>query len=177
MAEPNAETGAENEEGAVEAPKKSKLMLFLMIPILLVGMGGGAWIAYSAYPKVASAAAVFGLDHKMEDDEEAVEEEIEYGEFYEIPGLIINPKGTNGIPILMVSIGLEGPNPKVLEELELRKIVIEDKILRILSSRTPEQLTSLAERDSMKTEILDITNQILQNTEVKRAYFTKYVIQ
>jgi flagellar FliL protein len=155
-------------------PKKSKLMLLVLLPVFLVGSAGGAWIAYSAYPQVASAVSIFSNGDGTSSSEQ---ENISYGQFYELEGLIINPAETTGEHVLSVSIGLEGKTDAVITEIETKQIVIRDTIIRILSNHTVHELADIQMRDTMKEELRGSVNKILAKTEVDRLYFTRYILQ
>lgn len=156
-------------------PKKPKPVLLILIPVFLVGSAGGAWIAYSAYPQVASALSIFSNGDGTPSRGE--QENISYGQFYELEGLIINPAQTTGEHVLSVSIGLEGKTDAVISEIETKQIVIRDTIIRILSNHTVTELADIDQRDSMKEELRGSVNKILAKTKVDRLYFTRYILQ
>lgn len=121
-----------------------------------------------------------GTEQTAEDiAEEEAAEPVEYGEFTELQGLMVNPAESNGRRALMVSVGLEGQDADALEAVGLREIVIRDRILSILSSLTVDQLTDYALRDSIKTRMLLDINSVLAQDEValSRLYFTGFIVQ
>lgn len=175
MAEPDTKgAGAGAAEGAaagaVAEPKKKGKFLLILLPLILLGGGGGAYLAFSQYP--ALAALVY-------DDTagEEAPEPIEYGEFLEIDNLIINPSGTEGKRYLMVKIGFESDNAKTLEEVTAKEVVVRDRILRFLSSRTVEDLAAIERRDAIKDDLRTMVNEVLEKGQITRLYFTQYVLQ
>ncbi|HEB85055.1 MAG TPA: hypothetical protein ENI92_08665, partial [Bacteroidetes bacterium] len=48
------------------------------------------------------------------------------GEIYQLPGLIVNPTGSRGTKVLLVDLGLETHNSKVMVELQAREPQIRD---------------------------------------------------
>lgn len=142
----------------------------LLLPLMLVMTGGGVWLAYSQYGQVDQAAnqlmTMFASDST----------EIEYGSFYEIKGLIINPAGSEGTRYLMVNIGFESNESSVLTDLENKEVVVRDHILNILGERTAEELGDISKRDALKKELLRSINKVVEG-KVDRLYFTQYVLQ
>ena len=139
--------------------------------MILLGLGGGGYIAYSQYVTLAT----MGYENQMPEDDEAVP--LEYGEFTELDNLIINPTGTDGKRYLMVKIGFESSEPAALEELTTKDIVVRDAIVRFLSSQSVPDLAAIEKRDSLKTGLRKRINRILEEGKISRLYFTQYVIQ
>lgn len=114
-----------------------------------------------------------------DDAAEAVEEAIEYGEFMRLSGFMVNPAGSGGRRALVVDVGLEGPNPKVLEGVTQKEVVIRDRILGKLSKLTVSQLSDISIRDSLKTDLLEEINGVLgeEKFHLSRLYFTTFMLQ
>lgn len=157
------------------APKKSRMFVFILIPLLLVCGAGGGFLAYSQYDKLVQVAHVLGLGG--DDDETEEVQPIEYGEFMQIEGVIVNPAGTDGRRFLMVNVGLESNEAAVLEELKTREVVVRDTMLKLLGRRTVQQLASIDERTLLKDELREAVNSVVQEGTVERLYFTQYVLQ
>ena len=141
----------------------------ILIPLILLGAGGGGVVAYSQYKSIAT------MSYEGPATEE--EEPIDYGEFMEMESLIINPSGTDGKRYLMIKIGLESNKAKALEEVKEKAIVVRDAILRDLSSRTVDELAAIEQRSQIKDGLREVINGILEKGEVTRLYFTQYVLQ
>lgn len=95
---------------------------------------------------------------------------------YNLNDLIINPAGTNGQRLLLLSLGFgvaEENNMNVLKENE---IVIKDLILSSLSKKTLSQLSKVDIKDSLKVELAKSINSSLPKAKVKNIYFSKYVL-
>ncbi len=157
-------------EAEEEAPKK-KSGLILKVILFVVGLGVGGTLGFTSYERIATMT--YDGSATEEGDESAP---LEYGEFFEISGIIINPTHSIGQRYLMVNIGLEG-NAEAIADIETKEIVIRDMVIRELGQRTTEELADVARRDSMKNDLLTNVNNILQNGKVDRMYFTQYVIQ
>lgn len=158
-------------DGEGEGTKK-KGMLLILLPLILVGLGGGGYMAYSQYV----ALAALGYDSE-EAAAEAEGEPTEYGDFLELDNLIINPSGSEGKRYLMIKIGFESDEAKTLEELTEKDVVVRDEILRFLSSKTVDELAAIEQRDQLKQDLREIINGKLTDGMITRLYFTQYVLQ
>lgn len=161
----------DKENESTPEPKKKRGMMLVLIPLVLVAAAGGGWVAFTQYARLSAAAAVFAESEQPEDAP------IEYGEFLEIQGIIINPAESNGQRYLMVNIGLESDKAKVLEEIESKEIVVRDKMVKMLGEHTVEILADISQRQTIKDELREAINKVLEKGEVQRLYFTQYVLQ
>jgi flagellar FliL protein len=102
----------------------------------------------------------------------------EFGEFAELDGIIINPRGTDGRRYLMVKVGAEAQDPKTLTRLNALGPVAKDAVIDMMASRTVEELSDVTRRDSLKELVRGRFNEILgEDGPVTRVYFTQYVLQ
>lgn len=181
MLEPNNKLPQEEEqqekmEEGGEAPRKGSIRLLLTILfVLVIPAAVGAAVAYSQYPRIAEKAAATGMAFIGDQGEK--EEPLKYGHFIMISDLLINPAGTGGKGFLVVSLGLETKSSSVIAEVAEKEIVIRDAILQLLSEHTQEELAAIELRGALKQEIVDELNQILQNGDVDRLYFTQFLLQ
>jgi flagellar FliL protein len=158
------------------ASKGGKTFLVIALAIVLVSLSTGVVIAYMFYPQARAAAGAVGLS--VVPDTTALEDApVEYGEFLEFQGLIINPSDSDGRRYLMVNIGLEATDIAVLDEVGSKEVVIRDRILRLLGQRSVAELASVQLRDTLKEELLTAVNEVLREDGVSRLYFTQYVLQ
>ncbi|GIV59792.1 flagellar basal body-associated FliL family protein [Rhodocaloribacter litoris] len=172
--EQDAPAGAE--EDPVKEKKGGKSFLLLLLPLLVLSLAGGGWIAFNHYSSLVQAAEIIGRDFSS-GEKPKKEEPIQYGHFRELQGLIVNPSDSEGRRFLMLNIGLEAAKEKVLSELEQKDVVVRDTILRLLSRRTVSELSDISLREEIKQELLTAINEIVQDGKVDRLYFTQYVLQ
>lgn len=103
---------------------------------------------------------------------------VEYGEFTELDGIVVNPRGTDGRRYLMVKVGVEAQDAKTLSRLDVLRPAAVDAVIELLSAQPVETLTDITRRDSLKAQILDQFNEMLgEDGPVSRIYFTQYVLQ
>lgn len=96
---------------------------------------------------------------------------------YMLEELIVNPAGSNGQRFLVVEISLELYDMKHIELIEQKKQRIRHNMLEVLSSRTVNQLTQLSEREKMRSELAEVTNEAVGKRSVRNLYYTRYVMQ
>ncbi|AEN74015.1 flagellar basal body-associated protein FliL [Rhodothermus marinus SG0.5JP17-172] len=152
----------------------SWLSRLLIVALTLGPAAAGAWLAYFYYPSLAQAAEQFS---GTKDDKEEKKPSVEYGQFMELQGFIVNPAGTDGTRYLMINLGLESAKGDVLEELKEKEIVVRDTVLKLLGQRTVEELADISLRAQLKKELREAVNGILQKGKIDRVYFTQYVLQ
>ena len=178
MAEQDAVVAAEQAatdpvENTEQSKGKLNGLLLILIPAMLISGGLGGWLSYSQYPMIAELAFnTFG------GPEEESNEPIEFGEFMELSNIVVNPYDSDGRRLLMVSLGLETSESSILESVTEREMVVRDTIIKILGNRTVDELASIEERTTLKTEIRNAVNGIVsEDGEINRLYFTQYVLQ
>ena len=179
MAEPNAPDAAAALPGGVADDPKGggkKKILLLLLPLLLVSAGGGGYLAYAYYPQMATVAAYVGLFSTGEEEQDP-DAPIEYGQFHEVRGLVVNPAGSDGSRYLMVHIGFESSSEAVITELTDKDVVMRDTILKLLGEETVASLADISQRTRLKEALREAVNEILSEGEVQRLYFTQYVLQ
>ena len=99
------------------------------------------------------------------------------GALSKLEGLVVNPAQSQGNRYLAVSIAFETGTPEGKRELEKKKVIIKDAVLRLLSERTVEELSDPERRDGLKKALRDKANGILNEETVDRVYFTEFVLQ
>ena len=102
---------------------------------------------------------------------------IAYGAFFELDGMVIPIHGGDQ---LTVAIGLEAPPELVVHpthEFHARHAQLRALASGILAEHSAEDLASLAYRPALKAELLAAMNGALQETEIHRLYFTRYILK
>jgi flagellar FliL protein len=112
-----------------------------------------------------------------EPSEASAEPPPDFGSFYEVENMIINPAESQGSRYLMVNVGFESDQEIVLTELENKEVVIRDRVIKMLGEFTVPELSDIDRRAFLKDTLLTSVNQVLQDGEVRRLYFTQYVLQ
>ena len=175
MATENAAPTPEPSGDAVtsDAPASGQRFWLFVVGLVVLAAVSGGGLAFTQYGRLAQAATDGAADAEAAPDDAPVA----YGAFTELKGLVVNPAGTSGTRYLAVSIGFEADGPEVLAELERKEIVVRDAVLTRLSQRTAAELSAISRRDALKEELRTSVNEILQEGDIRRLYFTQYVLQ
>lgn len=162
---------ANDTPAADETPKKGKRWLIPVVVAVLAGSAGAA-----AFTQNDALRQSVGLAA----DSTAAEAEapVEYGEFFEMPGIVVNPRGTDGRRYFMVKVGVEAKEMETLDRLDVLGPAATDAVIDLMSKQGVEELSDISRRDSLKEAIRTRFNDLLgDDGPVSRIYFTQYVLQ
>jgi flagellar protein FliL len=159
------------EEAAGEAapPKKSKKKLFLMLGALLLaaGGGGGAWYFMSDAPHEGGAPA------KQEPPKPPV--------FVAMDPFTVNLQPEAGDQYLQVQFTLQVADEKQVELIKLYMPLVRSRVLLLLSSKKPSELSTPEGKKKLQDEIVTTIKQPFtpqaQPQGVTGVFFTSFVIQ
>lgn len=179
------------EETSAEGKKSKNLLMIIIIVILLLIVIGGGVIAYLLLnddEKEAQAAAQqqsapppqeksVTTKSKSSSDDLVSRKLSEIGTLYPLDTFTINLKSDAGRRYLKATISLELNGPELSVELDAKKAVLRDRIIRILTSKTLEEISSIKGKQKVSDQIVDVLNSMLADGSVKSIYFTEFVIQ
>jgi flagellar FliL protein len=101
----------------------------------------------------------------------------EIGVMFPLDNFTVNLLSENGRRYLKVEMNLELSGEELGEELETRKAVIRDIIIRLLSSKSLEEISTAKGKDKLKSQIVDQLNMRLSDGHIQNVFFTEFVIQ
>ncbi len=167
MAEKQAEAEAPKKGGGM----KKLILIIVAVVLLLVVVGGGA----AVYLLTSKPAA----EKNAEDAEE--EEVAEKGPpiFERLDTFTVNLSGAR-TAYLRAEIQLQVSDVTVQNEIKTRTPEIRNEVIRILRSRTPEELGTVEGMDAVAAEIQAKVNEVLgakKNKGVRRVLFNDIIIQ
>lgn len=99
------------------------------------------------------------------------------GVLYPLDTFTVNLKSDNGRRYLKVTMDLELSGQELTAELDNKTAVIRDRIIRILTSKTLEEVSSRKGKDKLTQQIKDALNAMLDDGQILGVYFTEFVIQ
>ncbi len=105
------------------------------------------------------------------------ESSAEIGQIYSITGLIINPKETGGSRHLLVDIGLETHENKVMDELTKIEPMLRDNLNTFFAAQRFDVLQDISYREKLRKRVQEIVNYHLTDGTVDEVFFIQYVIQ
>ncbi len=161
-------------QGAEQAPAKKKKLLIIVVALLVVVLaaGGGAFLLLSGKPATEQQA----------DEEEAeahAEEEAKPPVYEKLETFTVNLADQESY--LQAEISLKVADPKVQEKLKQRMPEVRDALLRLLSSKTAEELMSADGKTALAEEVRKEVNRVIgakkASQGVKDVLFTSFIIQ
>ena len=159
-----------------KAPKKT-LLIGAVVGTVVVGtavgmMVVGPMLTGSSEASHEDSTSVAQADGDHGEPKEAA------GTVHIIDNMVLNPAMTSGARFLLVATAIEVAEPGLLEELKVRDAEARDVLISVLGARTVEQLSDLAQRDSLRAEITRAFNTMLAKPKaVRRVYFPQFVVQ
>ncbi len=148
-------------------PKKRMLLTFLMIVVLAL-LGGGGFYAYQTF----FAAAV-----EPEPVAEPPTPAVTMGPVYALDPFLVNLADPGRPRFLKVVVQLELDDETVRPELDTLKPRVRDALLTLLSSKSSEDLSTVADKERLRNEIIHRLNAFLSTGRVAEVYFTQFVVQ
>lgn len=182
----------EKTEQEAPAEKKSSNMLMIiiivvLILIILIGavvgvllMGGDeakAAPAEAAQVKEKTVSKTSASRASTSDDDEDSRVLSDIGILYPIDTFTVNLKSDAGRRYLKVTLSLELEGKELSLELDSKTAVLRDRIIRILTSKTLEEISSKKGKQKISNQIMDTLNAMITDGKVKGIYFTEFVIQ
>ncbi|MFT5661586.1 MAG: flagellar FliL protein [Sulfurimonas sp.] len=101
----------------------------------------------------------------------------EIGILYPLDTFTVNLKSDAGRRYLKVTMSLELEGEELSLELDAKTPVLRDRIIRILSSKTLEEISSKKGKGKVGSQVMDTLNAMIADGEIQGIYFTEFVIQ
>jgi len=167
MADKDTEKNQESKEKSDDKKGKGGLLKFILIPVILIAQAVGAYFL------------VFNvlLEHPNKEKNARKTNHLEVGYFFELSDIVVNPASTSGKRYLVMEIGLEAKEEKVIAEAESKEIWFRDAINTLLTNKTDAELLNLSKRSLLKKEILKLINSRMKEGTFSKVYFKKYIMQ
>lgn len=173
-----AEEEKEEESGGGEK-KSSNLVLIIIIVVLVLVLVIGA---------VVAILMLSGDEEQMVEETSAKQEMrsnkrsedvvgLTVGPMYPLEVFTVNLLSESGRRFLKAQINLELESEELTAELESKIPVIRDLIIKILTSRTLEEITTAKGKEKLKDNIVKQLNMRLRDGQLNNIYFTEFVIQ
>ncbi|ACM92435.1 flagellar basal body-associated protein FliL [Nautilia profundicola AmH] len=170
----------EKENQEVQEEKKeggSKLLLIVIIVLLLILLIVGGLVAYFLLSGGDEEQANQPQEPQKIEKKKKVENMTEIGPIYPLDQFIVNLVSNNSSRYLKCKIDLELDSPELQQEVDKKLPAIRDLIIRILSSKTVEEIQTAKGKEKLKEEIKRKINELLTTGEIRHVYFTEFVIQ
>ena len=182
------EENTEQEEAKPE--KKSNMLMIIIIVVLILIILIGAVVgillmggdeeesmevsAPQAKEKSMSKSNTRRSAPSTYDDSRSLSD---IGILYPLDTFTVNLKSDAGRRYLKCTMSLELEGEELSLELDAKSPVLRDRIIRILTSKTLEEISSKKGKQKISTQIMDTLNAMISDGEIKGIYFTEFVIQ
>ncbi len=175
----------ETPEVAVEAKKGgSNILLIIVVVMLFLILAGGA------------AAAYFMLNEDTEvldDAQQAKQTQVvaaakqtsttrstdysQIGPMYPMDQFIVNLYNEGSSRYLKSTINFELSVAELSVEMDTKKPLIRDIVIKTLSAKTYEEISTIRGKENLKDELVSKINQVLTDGQINNVFFTDFVIQ
>lgn len=172
-----------------EAPKKKGKLLIIIIAVValvLIGGGVGAYFLLSKPATEKKAKADHGEEEEVAAADEGGEEEEEGGHEDEHPPVYekleqFTVNLADQESYLQTEIQLMVADPKVQEKIKAHMPEVRDVLIRLLSSKNVEDLSTPEGKAKLATEVQKSVNEVIgvkkKSKGVKKVLFAAFIIQ
>ena len=178
------------EENQTEAKPKNTLMIVIIavlvliiiagavIAVLLMGGDDEAQMQQQNPPQMQEKSSSSSSSTRKRSTNMVSSRKLnDIGILYPLDTFTVNLKSDAGRRYLKATISLELNGEELSIELDNKSPVIRDRIIRILSSKTLEEISSKKGKQKVSEQIIDTMNSMIVDGSVKGIYFTEFVIQ
>lgn len=149
-------------ENTEESKKDGKLKLIIILLLVVILLGSAA-LGYFIF---------FGSDTSSQAKESSDIYKVTLDTF------TVNLSDMEYRRYLRTDITLEFYNEKALEEIELKKHRVRDKIITLLNQKSVSDFDSNQKMEKTRMELLTAANEILsEDSQIKALYFENFIIQ
>ena len=166
-----------------EKPKKgfNLKVIFIGLPLFIIQLVlvyfiTATFLVKSAPNTNSSKDGEHSEQTEEETDEESDSAHANSTHIFSIEDLIINPAGTSGQRLLLLSVGFGVPSEENLTMLQENEVVIKDMVINTIAQKTLSALSNIQLKDSLKIELADKLNETYPKAKIKNVYFSKYLI-
>lgn len=177
-----------DETSTEEAGKKKSgnMLLIIIVGVLVLILIIGAVVAFLMMGNEEPAAAGKSTHQEASADPAAAESEdsghgtssaTEVGIMYPLDAFTVNLLSESGRRYLKVELNLEIEGEELSPELDTKVPIFRDIIIRILSSKSLEEISTIKGKEKLKEQIVYELNTRLKDGKVQNVYFTDFVVQ
>lgn len=183
-----AEEEEKKEESAPVEKKSSNMLLIIIIVVLFLIIIIGGVVAFllmgddpepvQSSHQVKEKSSSQGSTKKSSSAQYNDSRDLsEIGILYPLDTFTVNLKSDAGRRYLKVTMSLELEGEELSLELDAKSPVLRDRIIRILTAKTLEEISSKKGKQKVSQQIMDTLNSMISDGKIKGIYFTEFVIQ
>lgn len=176
MAEEEETESTEETEGG--GKKKSNLILIIIIAVLVVVLIiVGVVVAMLAGGDDEQSQSQGSQSPSAREKPAKLMDAMEVGPMFPLDTFTVNLLSDNGRRYLKVQMNLELDGEELAAELESKTAVVRDVVIRLLSSKTLEEISTAKGKDKLKEQVVNQLNLRLRDGNIRNVYFTEFVVQ
>jgi len=161
--------------------RANTILITIIIMLLLVIIAGiGTYYFLNSNSNQATLKTPKNIKTPTIQDIEAqkqIEKLSQIGPLYPLDQFTLNLRSNNGNTYLLVKLDFELSIAELKNELDDKNAVIRDAIIRILTSKSLENLSSDEGKERTIDEIINDLNPMLHDGYIKNIYLTKFIVQ
>ena len=159
--------------------KSSKKGIYLAIVVVQILIAAFLiWkFVFPEYQQLTETEQVLNDSAQKEEEQSESDEPHEIGVMYKIDNLTVNPKGTRGMRFAVFEFSLELPDAGDIQTLDKYKTVLIDNYIKYFRNCSVAELSKNTMTDTLKQNLMKITNEVVGKQVVENVYFTQFVLE
>ena len=173
----------EKDEEKTEVKKSSSkivlIIIIILLVLILVGGGLAAYFLLSDNNTEPTPTQTQNQQKTMSNKKHFNKNSdlTKIGPIYPLDQFIVNLLSENGTRFLKIKMDLELSGPELTTELDKKKPMVRDIIIRTLSSKTFQEVSTDRGKEKLKDELVEKLNNVLTDGYIKNIFFTEFVVQ
>ncbi len=181
------EVSEDIQEKIPKKKKSKKLLIIIIVVILLIVIIVGVFFIFftgssSKKSKQGNTNSVSHL-HKIPSSNQnsiGVGNTVslaKVGVLFPLDTFIVNLVSSNHQRYLKTQMSLELSNKDLAAELKAKEAVVRNRVIGVLSSKTYQQISTIAGKNKLAQEIANAINPMLSDGSIEGVFFTEFVVQ
>ncbi len=175
MAEEETE-GQDSQENGGEKKSSNTILIVIIVALVFVLLIVGVVVAMLAGGEDEEPRGNNSSPSAKEKPMKSMDS-MEVGPMFPLDTFTVNLLSDSGRRYLKVQMNLELDGEELAAELESKTAVVRDVVIRMLSSKTLEEISTAKGKDKLKEQIVNQLNLRLRDGNVRNVYFTEFVVQ
>lgn len=173
---------AEEQQQPSSGGKGKIIVIIIVVLVLLIAGLVVAFMLLTQTPEESAQAAAGNSNTPQQTQTNNVMGEtnaryLRIGPIFQLDQFIVNLLSQGGRRYLKISIGLEMTTANLENELNAKRALVRDIIIGILSSKSPEDISTTRGKDKMKEEIVQRLNENLVDGKIRNVFISDMAIQ
>lgn len=162
---------------------KGKIIVIIIAVLLLLIAGLVVAFMFLTQTPEESAQAAAGNSNAPQQNQadnamgETNARYLRIGPIFQLDTFIVNLLSQGGRRYLKINIGLEMTTANLENELNAKRALVRDIIIGILTSKSPEDISTTRGKDKMKEEIVQRLNENLVDGKIRNVFISDMAIQ